>query len=509
MCHILKNYLPDLREATKLCSLSESNKATPSDNSRKTAYKSILEGDPIVDNPVLLASLLNGLAVMTEKFKLKWQECVETICLLSLAHGILNHPGILPMICVKALKVCKLAIQNFMPPNLALLIDSDSHMNEIGPTLYKRLHDPNWEVRDSVLEVLNTIAIISEDKYPAFQDFLLINHFLQLAVDVALSDGESYVRASALSFLSSTIRINKLWDEKLSYFDLPNTVIKLFHNETEGIVRREAVTLIKELYVNRKWPKNIIDQMSEVMCVAAIFDLHWEVKTSALEFWKHFIISHFNDQGMLDGSFPNVTFSKEQRKIVALDENEIKRRLNKALDELARQNCLGVLLVTLKDDSDFEVCKASALIIKKLKTFLLKYKLNDPLSEVILPKDSAIIDSSYVKRVPDIPIVDSKEKPGVSYCIIDEIVNANDTKLLANVYSCSQMKDNESTEKKLEYISCVTKQDFLNFIFNCDTDAYIEEKNRWLKGYTNSFESVLDDILTMHKQGDVNSMDCY
>lgn len=249
--------------------------------------------------------------------------------------------------------------------------------------------------------------------------------------------------------------------------------------------------------------------MSEVMCVAAIFDLHWEVKTSALEFWKHFIISHFNDQGMLDGSFPNVTFSKEQRKIVALDENEIKRRLNKALDELARQNCLGVLLVTLKDDSDFEVCKASALIIKKLKTFLLKYKLNDPLSEVILPKDSAIIDSSYVKRVPDIPIVDSKEKPGVSYCIIDEIVNANDTKLLANVYSCSQMKDNESTEKKLEYISCVTKQDFLNFIFNCDTDAYIEEKNRWLKGYTNSFESVLDDILTMHKQGDVNSMDCY
>lgn len=64
---------------------------------------------------------------------------------------------------MKALKVCKLAIQNFMPPNLALLIDSDSHMNEIGPTLYKRLHDPNWEVRDSVLEVLNTIAIISED----------------------------------------------------------------------------------------------------------------------------------------------------------------------------------------------------------------------------------------------------------------------------------------------------------------------------------------------------------
>lgn len=50
-----------------------------------------------------------------------------------------------------------------MPPNLVLLVETDSHMNEIGPTLFKRLHDINWEVRDSVLEVLNTIAIISED----------------------------------------------------------------------------------------------------------------------------------------------------------------------------------------------------------------------------------------------------------------------------------------------------------------------------------------------------------
>lgn len=94
----MKNYLPDLRDGTKICSSSKSNKTGLPDNSRKIIYKSILEGDPIVDNPILLASLLNGLAIMTEKFKLKWQECVETICLLSLAQGILNHPGILPMV---------------------------------------------------------------------------------------------------------------------------------------------------------------------------------------------------------------------------------------------------------------------------------------------------------------------------------------------------------------------------------------------------------------------------
>lgn len=68
---------------------------------KNAAFESPLEGDPIVDHPILLASLLNALAVMTEKFKLKWQECVETICLLSIAQGILNHPGTLPMVYFK------------------------------------------------------------------------------------------------------------------------------------------------------------------------------------------------------------------------------------------------------------------------------------------------------------------------------------------------------------------------------------------------------------------------
>lgn len=82
--------------------------------------------------------------------------------------------------------------------------------------------------------------------------------------------------------------------------------------------------------------------MTKTMAEAAVLDLHWEVKVNALEYWSHFITSHFTDQGMLDGSFPNVTFSKEHRKIVALNEGEIKRRLNKALDEMAKQYCLGV-----------------------------------------------------------------------------------------------------------------------------------------------------------------------
>lgn len=87
--------MPDVQNQINNTVLSESNNTSIVGHPRKFVYKSILGNDPVIDNPILLSSLLDGLAIMTEKFKLKWQECVETICVLSLAQEILNHSGIL------------------------------------------------------------------------------------------------------------------------------------------------------------------------------------------------------------------------------------------------------------------------------------------------------------------------------------------------------------------------------------------------------------------------------
>lgn len=510
MCHLLKNYTPieDPEEASKF-----NNHETNDHHQRKLWRKSFLAGDPIVEHPTLLSTLLHGLAVMTEKFQFKWPDCVETICVLSLAREILDHTGTLPHICVKALRLSKLAIENFMPPNLALLVASDSHSDSIESTLFKRLHDPNWEVRDSVLEVLNTIATISEAKYPSFQDLLLTNNFIPIINDIAMTDGETYVRASALIFIATTVRINKLWDQELSKLNLPQKIIKLFNEESEAIVRRETVTLIKELYVHRKWPKSIIDTMCNAMTQAAIMDLHWEVKVYALEYWRYLIQSHFTDQGMLDGEFPSMTFSKEHRKIVTLNESEIKRRLNKALDEMAKQNCLGVLLATLDDESDFEVSKSAADIINNLKKFLLKYKLDEPMPEQnIAPKDSAIIDTSYVKLEPEPSESEVNLSMNEKSGIIDDIVDTDDTNLLASIYQNTLKVNDDNTNKKSESlirVSSIKRHEFLNRILNTDIDKYIEERRRWLSNYTISFDSVLDDIITTHNQTGINSMDCY
>lgn len=122
-----------------------------------------------------------------------------------------------------------------------------------------------------------------------------------------------------------------------------------------------------------------------------------------------------------------------------------------------------------------------------------------------------------VKEASPISSSICNEKTRNALHVIEEIVDANDANLLATIYKNSMNMDiemmteeEEKEEKKtLCYISSVTRQNFLHAIFNCDIDAYIEEKNRWLKTYTSSFESILDDILTIYKQNDVNSMDCY
>jgi hypothetical protein len=81
------------------------------------------------------------------------------------------------------------------------------------------------------------------------------------------------------------------------------------------------------------------------MARAAMCDLHWEVKVNALQFWEKVIEQQMSNQGMIDGIFPSVTFSKENRKIVTLTETEIRTRLNKVLEELSRIRCLQVSII--------------------------------------------------------------------------------------------------------------------------------------------------------------------
>ncbi|XP_052129005.1 uncharacterized protein LOC113202106 isoform X2 [Frankliniella occidentalis] len=329
----------------------------------------------------LLVAILDGLANLVRSHRITWRESVESLCLLTLAQELLDSPTFSSKVglVVQALQLIKLCIENFMPPNLALLTNSLSgtSLDHLGPLIYKRLHDPHWEVRDSSLEVLLTLATISHTKYPLFQELILDNKLTEVVVHLALNDAENYVCASATKCLTAMIRVDRFWNEELSDKDLVNKMIGILNGESEGVLRREASLLMSEIFKYRKVPSDVLQKMCLTMANVVLSDLHWEVKVNALIFWKLMIERQMNDQGMIDGVFPQVTFSKEHRKIINLTPSVIKDRLRKVLAELSQNGCLHVLVEAIRKDEDLEVVKRASEIISYLSVVLEKHGLLD------------------------------------------------------------------------------------------------------------------------------------
>lgn len=65
------------------------------EDSRFPQVRRIFDGDPAVEYPQLLSTILDALATIIHKYKPKWQECVETINILTLAQELLKHPNII------------------------------------------------------------------------------------------------------------------------------------------------------------------------------------------------------------------------------------------------------------------------------------------------------------------------------------------------------------------------------------------------------------------------------
>lgn len=174
-------------------------------------------------------------------------------------------------------------------------------------------------------------------------------------------------------------------------------------------------------------------------------------------------------------------------------------------------------MVTLKDESDFEVAKTSAKIINDLRQILLEYKIEEPKQPSPSLKDTPTIDSKYIKRPLENQIQSTAYNNKAPDTVIESIVDATDANLLAAIYNVTMKMDEnleDTIDKKngketLEYIKKITRNEFLKTILKFDFDGYIKERNEWLQNHAISFNSILDDILTISDQKEINAMDCY
>nr|CAD7195771.1 unnamed protein product [Timema douglasi] len=184
----------------------------------------VIKNECVLQYPELLSALLDGLTTLIEQFQITWRDSVESICLFNFTEQLLNNPCLSAKLAVKTLKLMQRTIQSYMPPNLALLVNTmgGSSINQLGPLIHKRMHDVSWEVRDSALELLHTIATISYVKFTAFQEHVLENELCSLALSLVLDDSESYVRVSALKCLAAMVMVSRYWTDCLCSKNLPS-----------------------------------------------------------------------------------------------------------------------------------------------------------------------------------------------------------------------------------------------------------------------------------------------
>ncbi|XP_047107452.1 uncharacterized protein LOC124776482 [Schistocerca piceifrons] len=478
-----------------------------------------------IEYPELLSTVLEALMMLITNFHIVWSQSVESICIFTFLSILLQNPNLSCRDAVQALKLMGEVLVSFMPPNLALLVVpvKDSSINNLGPVVRQRLHDVNWEVRDSALEVLRNVVTISEIKFPVFQDHLLEHELIGLVVAMSIDDAESYVRASAINCLCHMVKIERFWAECLFAQDLSGKMTNILKKDTEGIVRKEAAALMTELYEHDKLRKEILPVVYSTMSAAALGDLYWEVQVNALTFWEKVIDRAMVNQGMIDGAFPSVTFSKENRKIVTLTEKEIQSRLRKVLSELSQIGCLQVLLVLIQDCNMRVVCKAASVITSISKS-LSEHDLLSPAAKH-LPD---LVMSSCTERFPDMPAsrvqgprfasnseVDSipttpqKRQTETSASVINSIVQQSDMKLLQDVYRSKLSVPHPFDHRVTTICSSVSPEDFLHALGTLNIQKMIQEKNRWLEYYSDDFGSLLDDILASNEAKEYNAIDCY
>lgn len=281
-------------------------------------------------------------------------------------------------------------------------------------------------------------------------------------------------------------------------------------------------------------PSNQLESIYEALAIAATHDLFWEVKVKAIDFWNCVIKRQLQYQGVIDNQFPSVTFSKENKKIVTLNQKEITLRLTKVLTKLSTFGCLGVLLASLEDQDDLMVVKQGVGVLKSLIEFFDKYNYWEEMREnqqftskplVNAPSMSAGASAESADSKMDtsegLPqeeerssnVSDDANEPN-SDDVIQSIVSSQDINLLAKAYENQMQVETDGASADMAYVEHfkgfreITPDIFLNKIKTTDFHGLLQTRTEWL-AQTESFSSLLNDMLYSLQAHETHDADCY
>lgn len=304
------------------------------------------------------------------------------------------------------------------------------------------------------------------------------------------------------SFISITLAI---------YFQIE--LIYILQHHPEGTVRKEVVSVLTEIFVNQKVSTKFQNLMYCVMSTAALSDQHWEVQMAAIAFWKKAIQNNLHNRGMIDGKFPAVTFSREKRKIITLNQEEIHKQLSSILNELAQIGCLYVLNQSMSD-VNLKVEEQAYNVAKELIEILTNHNFNRVAETPVFEANKNIKteneEKKYESCVPmdlscDFEIVNNQDQ------VIDSIVNTTQTELIEKLYEdYVEVKNERTAEEVLRHDTSyhvMNPNDFLDNFRNNDFLRIIEEKKNWNSGMKD-LNYMLDELLSLDGLKSTIDLEC-
>lgn len=146
------------------------------------------------------------------------------------------------------------------------------------------------------------------------------------------------------------------------------------YEDIHDVVRQEVATLLAIIFDHHNLPLEIRLKLYDTMSYTVTEDMSPTSRKNALQFWRNVMKRQLSVEGMIDGVFPDVTFSKDSKRIVVLNQCEVKKRLIKVLQRLSETGCLAVLKAAL-EDCDTEVYQTVKEIVTELDDLLKKNRV--------------------------------------------------------------------------------------------------------------------------------------
>lgn len=259
-------------------------------------------------------------------------------------------------------------------------------------------------------------------------------------------------------------------------------LIHVVRVDQEFLIRSEMVALLTALYDqsihDNVYFMNVYDCMQHMF----VIEKKQQVKIAVMNFWMKVVDVILKKQGMMDGTFPEVTFSKELKRIITFNKQKIKSCLSKALIELSDTGCLATYVYVLKHETDDEVYKVAETHLNRLINLLIKYRMGSQ------DLDEVDFNSHAYCTSPSPSILNGVLSPAMSPAASVDLSCLNVDELLDS--GCSMT--NTEFDFHRENISRISPNEFLHFVYSeidhCRSRHNKESKSRDL-------DSLLDSIL--------------